>query len=312
MGKHKYSFIVLLILSLFIIGTANANFIKLYKIGSYFEFLYESDPFTQRFSAKVIGDTVMNNNRYQILRIFNEPILGTRNQFYFLDTASLVLYSKGGYTTGCLDSELKQKVIGFNWGVGYAFNTCFDTLGGAFRRSFVQDTGTFTNIFNSGIPLKAVLRRDTVGGSIQANTYYVFYEMFGFIQIFRNYGNPFNGGWYSITLKGAIIDSVTYGTILLSVKQISSEVPENFFLKQNYPNPFNASTTIEFSLPKTTNVRLKVYDISGKEIVLLFNEKKPPGTYKYLYYANNLSSGVYFYCLVTDYGIQTKRMILLK
>ncbi|HWQ80844.1 MAG TPA: T9SS type A sorting domain-containing protein [Ignavibacteria bacterium] len=83
-------------------------------------------------------------------------------------------------------------------------------------------------------------------------------------------------------------------------------------MKQNYPNPFNASTTVEFSLPKTTNVRLKIFDLSGKEIVLLFDEKKPPGTYKYLYYANKLSSGVYFYCLETDYGIQTKRMILLK
>lgn len=96
------------------------------------------------------------------------------------------------------------------------------------------------------------------------------------------------------------------------IKIISSEIPKEFKLKQNYPNPFNPSTTIEFDIPKTTLAKLIIYDLLGKELVILFNEVLKPGTYKIDFDGSKLSSGVYFFKLQTDENAQTKTMVLLR
>ncbi|MGV8018315.1 MAG: T9SS type A sorting domain-containing protein [Ignavibacteria bacterium] len=286
----------------------------LYKIGSYFEFIYllENVSDTLRYSAKVTSDTIINNVKYQKLTIFNEPFMGTYNQYYYFDTLTNVLYSKGGYTNGCQDSTYKQMVIGFNWPKGMVFNTCSDSMGGSYFRSIVNDTGTYSNILNSGIPLRAIQRKDTTGSPIYGTRLTVFSEMFGFFSFYQGYGNPFGGGWYKIQLFGAIIDSVRYGHLVLGVEQLSASIPERFFLFQNYPNPFNPITTIEFSLPKATNAKLKIFDILGRERSLLFDEKKSAGTYRYIFNSGAFESGLYFYRLETDYGVQSKRMIVIK
>ena len=279
MKTLKILTVLILLASVFCNNSAYSNVRQLYKIGSYYEFIYSFEYTNVRFSARVISDTIINSVKFQKLRIYNEPAMGDYSHYYYYDTLSKILYGKMGYTNGCLDSNLKQTVIGMNWPKGYLFNQCFDTLPN-YVRCIVSDTGTFNSILNCGFPLRAVQRTDTFGAPIGGSRILVYSEFFGFLSLYQGYGCPFGGGWFSITLVGAIIDSVTYGSILIPVKQISSEVPENFLMKQNYPNPFNASTTVEFSLPKTTNVRLKIFDLSGKEIVLLFDEKKPPGTYK--------------------------------
>ncbi len=91
-------------------------------------------------------------------------------------------------------------------------------------------------------------------------------------------------------------------------------IPTNYELKQNYPNPFNPVTTIEFALPKTSNVSLKIYDITGREVdVLINNQELTAGTVKYSYNASKLSSGVYFYSLIVNGNvIDTKKMLLIK
>jgi len=98
---------------------------------------------------------------------------------------------------------------------------------------------------------------------------------------------------------------------LVDVEQISN-VPTNFSLSQNYPNPFNPSTIIEFSIPRLTNVSLKVFDALGKEIVNLVDEEKSAGQYKVTFDAKVLSSGIYFYRLDTDGYSQSRKMILIK
>ena len=90
------------------------------------------------------------------------------------------------------------------------------------------------------------------------------------------------------------------------------EVPTKYFLSNNFPNPFNPSTTLKYSIPKESAVIIKVYDILGKEIETLVNEEKPIGTYEVTWNAENLSSGVYFYCLQAGDFVQTKKLILLK
>jgi hypothetical protein len=99
---------------------------------------------------------------------------------------------------------------------------------------------------------------------------------------------------------------------IISVNQISSKVPESYKLHQNYPNPFNPTTKIKFELPKSSFVKLIVYDILGREITKLVNEKLTVGSYETEWLANEFVSGVYFYKLITNDFSETKRMVLLK
>jgi len=94
-------------------------------------------------------------------------------------------------------------------------------------------------------------------------------------------------------------------------------LPSKFSLSQNYPNPFNPTTKIKFTIPQdvrreTRDVSLKVYDILGKEIAILVNEKKQPGVYEIEFDAGEFSSGIYFYILTAGKFIDTKKMILIK
>lgn len=96
------------------------------------------------------------------------------------------------------------------------------------------------------------------------------------------------------------------------VNQISNELPNTFLLLQNYPNPFNPTTIIEFSLPEKSLIKLKVFDVLGKQIAELVNENLTVGTYKVDFDASTYLSGVYFYTLEAEKFTETKRMVLLK
>ena len=98
----------------------------------------------------------------------------------------------------------------------------------------------------------------------------------------------------------------------IGVETISNEIPKEYSLSQNYPNPFNPITKIKFSLPKSSYVFLKVFDVSGKEIEILVNKNLSAGIYETEWDGSNYSSGVYFYRLKTGDYIVTKRMVLLK
>ncbi len=91
-----------------------------------------------------------------------------------------------------------------------------------------------------------------------------------------------------------------------------SEVPRDYNLSQNYPNPFNPTTKINFSIPKSGFVTLKVYDILGKEVVTLVNENKTAGSYIIDFDGSELSSGVYFYTIQVNGFTDTKKMLLIK
>ncbi len=94
----------------------------------------------------------------------------------------------------------------------------------------------------------------------------------------------------------------------------TEELPNGFYLSQNYPNPFNPATVINYNLPKAGNVKLKIYDVIGREVAVLIDEFKNAGTYSAEFRMQNaeFSSGVYFYQLIADGFIQTKKMILIK
>jgi hypothetical protein len=112
--------------------------------------------------------------------------------------------------------------------------------------------------------------------------------------------------------SGAIVDTFRVQLVpFIGISQIN-EIVQDYNLKQNYPNPFNPVTNIKFDIPKISNVILKIFDITGKEISTLINEKLEAGTYETQWNASEYSSGAYFYRLETKDFSETKRMILFK
>jgi endoglucanase len=92
----------------------------------------------------------------------------------------------------------------------------------------------------------------------------------------------------------------------------SDPYPENFQLQQNYPNPFNSNCRIEFSLYKNMRVRLDLYDVQGRLVKTLINDELADGSHSILLDAENLSSGIYWYELSTQFGNRSKKMVLIK
>lgn len=116
-----------------------------------------------------------------------------------------------------------------------------------------------------------------------------------------------------IYLLGCMIDGVIYGdTVTTDVRQISTEVPDNFLLKQNYPNPFNPSTKINYELKSSGFVSLKIFNVMGKEVSSLVNEKQATGTYEVTFDGAGLPSGVYYYKIEMNGFTEVKKMTLVK
>ena len=89
-------------------------------------------------------------------------------------------------------------------------------------------------------------------------------------------------------------------------------IPSEFLLLQNYPNPFNPSTTIEFDLPKNSEVTLNVFNILGQEVTTLVTQRLSAGSYSYDWDASNPASGVYLYRLQAGDYVETRKMILMR
>jgi len=117
---------------------------------------------------------------------------------------------------------------------------------------------------------------------------------------------------YEWTLHGAYIYGVQYGMIT-EVAEMKSDMPSVAFLEQNYPDPFNSSTKITFSISIVSMVQLKIYNILGREIITLVNQKLAPGQYDVEFDGMLYSSGVYFMILHSERSPpQTRKMLLLR
>ncbi|MFA6597443.1 MAG: T9SS type A sorting domain-containing protein [Ignavibacteriaceae bacterium] len=170
---------------------------------------------------------------------------------------------------------------------------------------------TATEINNYGFEVEKSIRNGELG--IRN------WEKVGFIQ---GSGNSNSAKEYSYVDK-----TVTSGNFLYRLKQIDNDgnfeyskeievevhqLPTEFSLDQNYPNPFNPSTSIQYSIVSSQNVSLKVFNVLGKEVAVLVNEKKEPGTYTVTFSGAYLASGTYFYRLQAGEFVQTKKFILMK
>jgi hypothetical protein len=99
---------------------------------------------------------------------------------------------------------------------------------------------------------------------------------------------------------------------IVGIDTDQENISHSFNISQNFPNPFNPTTKLKYSIPQSSNVVLKVFDILGNEIETLVNEEKPTGTYEINWYAEGLPSGVYFYQFQAGGFVETKKMVLLR
>ena len=96
------------------------------------------------------------------------------------------------------------------------------------------------------------------------------------------------------------------------IESVQQHRPKDFILQQNYPNPFNPSTTIEYTLPRTTFVTLKVYDLLGREVQTLVHEKQSAGAHSVVFEAKELPSTIYFYKLQSENFCEIRKMLLVR
>ena len=126
----------------------------------------------------------------------------------------------------------------------------------------------------------------------------------GGFPLIDNAGNEYSFHGWNLTLK--------YKLIVTDVLAETGEAPERYVLNQNYPNPFNPSTTIEFALPHSGFVTLRVYNVLGEEVATLTAGVHFAGAFKTTWDARGLPSGVYFYRLTAGDYVQTKKMVLVR
>ena len=217
---------------------------------------------------------------------------------------------------------------------GYTKSTIFplqDPGGGAYYQTIPGDTLNFnSDPFISKFTSSGVLFWATYyggshfdkGNSITAdgnNNIYVTGETFSSnFPVF----DPGGFAYYQDTKAGyydAFLLGFTPLGVVTGIKHLTTSIPGNYTLHQNYPNPFNPSTKIKFDLPKSTQAKLIIYDILGREVATLVNEKLNAGSFIIDWDGSSYPSGVYFYRLITmpdsrqvkDFS-QTKRMMLIK
>ena len=142
----------------------------------------------------------------------------------------------------------------------------------------------------------------------------------------NNSGSTLNGVSFvndiigtAVGVGGTILHTTNGGTTFVERDlRYTAEVPTSFLLRQNYPNPFNSTTVIQFGIPSSMFVSLRIYNVLGQVVSTVLNEEKPRGMYSIRWHAN-VASGVYFYRLEaqstedpTKTFISTRKMQLLR
>lgn len=116
----------------------------------------------------------------------------------------------------------------------------------------------------------------------------------------------------SVSTGSVSIDYIRLNEITTSLTNNISVVPKKYKLFQNFPNPFNPTTSISYGLSTTSDVNIKIFDITGHKLKTLVNNSQSPGNYSITFDGSELSSGVYFYTMKASNFYETKRMILIK
>jgi hypothetical protein len=118
--------------------------------------------------------------------------------------------------------------------------------------------------------------------------------------------------WVGVDSLNSVYQALRWFDIPVGVDEGEVNLPVEFSLEQNYPNPFNPATTIKFSIPQSSKVTLKIYDVLGREVSTLVNDVRNAGNHEVNFDASNLASGMYIYSIKAGDYSASKKMMLLK
>jgi photosystem II stability/assembly factor-like uncharacterized protein len=213
-----------------------------------------------------------------------------------------------GFAVGLNGYLLKTTDGGYNWNIHSRLNTS-----GLYRIRFINSlTGYITSGGGASGGMGEIFY--STNGGDNWNKTYLDLDVWNNILYSVDFANDSLG--YVVGDNGILLKTTIGG--IVNIKNITNSIPQNLLLHQNYPNPFNPTTKIKFDIaPLSRGVgsvltTLKIYDILGKEITTLINEKLNPGFYEVEFDGSNFASGVYFYQLKYGDFLQMRKMILLK
>jgi uncharacterized delta-60 repeat protein len=188
--------------------------------------------------------------------------------------------------------QADQKIIAAGWSE--------DAVGNTFAILRYKADGSLDNSFNTN----GVFRNHISGGSN-------YYDGANSVAI-QTDGKIVAAGWDEDILLGDAFAVARYTGTPTSVINEGQIIPTEFAISQNFPNPFNPTTTINYYVPKTCLIIIKVYDITGHEVAALVNEEKASGKYSVNFNTGKYASGVYFYRMQAGSFSNTKKMMMLK
>jgi hypothetical protein len=278
----------------------------------------------------------ININNAQIIKTI--PVPGSSRLGHItLDTLNNILYASDWNIKKIYKVNINTRIpivlvnSGIETPVGVMFDPNFNRIillifeANTQIKAVNPSSGQVTNITSAGYDHLDAIARDKYGciyiSSFTQGLVYRFDSTFSALPeiISTGHNGPSGFGYNS---RGNILGVTNYNTNsynlitlpVISVKNISNKA-EIFVLFQNYPNPFNPVTKIKFSLPSIGNVqyvRLIIYDALGREAATLVNKRLKPGTYEVEWDASNYASGVYFYKLIMDRRVSTRKLCLTK
>ena len=100
--------------------------------------------------------------------------------------------------------------------------------------------------------------------------------------------------------------------IVADLSFFDNTLPKTFALGNNYPNPFNPTTTIQYNIPKYSNVSIRIFDLRGRQVALLVDQHMNPGYFSVVWNGNQYSSGLYFVQMIAGQYVDTKKLMLIK
>ena len=246
----------------------------------------------------------------------NECELNASPAFYFSsNTDNIKLDARLGMTSYKLNNV---DSINFNTGDTLNYTISYINYGSDVARNVVvtfPSTPYLKPIGSQSITIDSLAANDTV--DVPVNLFFLGKQQSSDEYTHYSPSITWTSGGTTYLRKHNIL--VDFQNTITGMEQTASTIPNKFELYQNYPNPFNPSTTIKYDLPKESSVKIVVYDILGREITTLVNEIEKAGSYKTVWNASQLASGVYFYRFQAtpnggqagDY-ISVKKLLLLK